>query len=85
MVSGYVLQMVGIYQSNTGDDRYTEPGSLTFEVSKNKRYPYDFKRTADAVHRNWEQGPYCLYSCEPNWIYSPCKSVIPSCFQLSPI
>ncbi len=68
MVSGYVLQAVGIYQSNTGDDRYTTPGSLTFEVSKSHKYPYDFKKIADNVMRQWEQGPYCLFSCEPNWV-----------------
>ncbi|KAK5164291.1 uncharacterized protein LTR77_009986 [Saxophila tyrrhenica] len=73
MVSGYVLQAVGIYQSNTGDDRYTKPGSLTFEVAKDKKYPYDFKRIADAVNRQWEDGPYCLFSCEPNWIYTMCN------------
>lgn len=73
MVSGYVLQMVGIYQSNTGDDRYSKPGSLKFEVAKNRTYSYDFPRIADAVNRNWENGPYCLYSCEPNWIYTMCK------------
>lgn len=73
MVSGYILQAIGIYQSNTGDDKYTKPGSMTFEVSKNHKYPYDFKRVADAVNQNWEDGAYCLFSCEPNWIYTPCK------------
>ena len=68
MVSGYVLQAVGIYQSNTGDDRYTKPGSLVFEVDKLHKYPYDFRKIADAVKRNWDEGPYCLFSCEPNWM-----------------
>lgn len=75
MVSGYVLQAVGLYQSNTGDDRYMKPGSLTFEVTKSRSYPYDFKTISDAVHRNWAEGPYCLYSCEPNWIYTLCNLV----------
>ena len=73
MVSGYILQAAGIYQSNTGDDRFTKPGSMTFQVTKDKKYPYDIKTVADAVNRNWEEGPYCLFSCEPNWIYTPCK------------
>jgi hypothetical protein len=75
MVSGYVLQAVGIYQSNTGDDRYTRPGSLTFEVDESHKYPYDLKSIADAVYKNWVRGPYCLYSCEPNWIYTMCNLV----------
>ena len=75
MVSGYVLQAVGIYQSNTGDDRYCKEGSLTFEVDKTHKYPYDFRTIADAVNRNWVEGPYCLFSCEPNWIYTLCNLV----------
>ena len=73
MVSGYVLQAVGIYQSNTGDERYCKPGSLTFVVSPKHKYPYDFRAIADALYRNWDEGPYCLFSCEPNWIYTMCK------------
>lgn len=75
MVSGYVLQAVGIYQSNTGDERYMKPESLVFEVDSSHKYPYDFRRIADAVYRNWDEGPYCLFSCEPNWIYTLCNLV----------
>jgi hypothetical protein len=57
MVSGYVLEAVGLYQSNTGDNRYTKKGSLLFEVDKNHKYAYDFRSIADAVKRNWDEGP----------------------------
>ena len=73
MVSGYILQAAGIYQSNTRDDRYCKPGSMVFEVDKNHKYPYDLKSIADAVYRNWDEGSYCLFSCEPNRIYTMCK------------
>ncbi|KIW09925.1 hypothetical protein PV08_11701 [Exophiala spinifera] len=75
MVSGYVLQAVGIYQSNTGDDRYTRAGSLEFQVTKTQRYKYDFRKIADAVYRNFKECSYCLFSCEPNWIYTMCNLV----------
>jgi Linalool dehydratase/isomerase len=68
MVSGYVLQAVGIYQSNTRDERYLKPGSLTFEIDKSHTFPYDFKGIADSVKRNWDEGDYCLFPCEPNWM-----------------
>lgn len=76
MVSGYVLQALGIYQSNTGDDRYCKKGSLEFEVDKTHKYKYDFGRIADMVKRNWDEAAYCLYPCEPNWIYTMCKYVL---------
>lgn len=73
MVSGYVLQAVGIYQSNTGDDRYTKSGSLEFEIDQKHKFKYDFRKIADAVNRNWNEAAYCLFPCEPNWIYTLCK------------
>ncbi|KAF2465390.1 uncharacterized protein BDR25DRAFT_379089 [Lindgomyces ingoldianus] len=75
MVSGYVLQAVGIYQSNTGDERYTEPGSLEFHVSKNAKFKYDFGKIAKALERNFNEAAYCLFPCEPNWIYTMCNLV----------
>lgn len=73
MVSGYILQAVGIYQSNTGDARYNEPGSMVFEVDNKHKYEYDFPKLASTVKRNWDENEYCLYPCEPSWTYTPCK------------
>lgn len=73
MVSGYVLQAVGIYQSNTGDKRYEKPGSLEFVVSKGSKHKYDFRGIAVALERNFNEAAYCLFPCEPNWLYTMCK------------
>jgi hypothetical protein len=73
MVTGYVLQALGIYQSNTGDKRYENKDSLEFVVTDGKRYKTDFRGIADAVFENMDQNPYTLYPCEPNWLYTPCK------------
>jgi hypothetical protein len=70
MVTGYILQALGIYESNTGDKRYHEKDCLEFVVTDNKRYKADIRAIADAVFENME---YTLYPCEPNWLYTPCK------------
>jgi hypothetical protein len=75
MVSGYVLQAIGIYQSNTHDDRYTKKDSLEFEVTDTAKYKYDLPSIAEAVFRNMDENPYTLYPCEPNWIYTLCNLV----------
>ncbi|KIV91584.1 hypothetical protein PV10_06104 [Exophiala mesophila] len=75
MVTGYILQAVGIYQANTGDDRYTKPGSMTFEITDKLKFPYDLSGVAKAVFRNMNEAAYCLYPCEPNWLYTPCNLV----------
>lgn len=75
MVSGYILQALGIYQSNTHDDRYCKRDSLEFEITDAIKYNYDLPRIAEAVFRNMDENPYCLYPCEPNWIYTLCNLV----------
>jgi hypothetical protein len=48
MVSGYILQAVGVYQSNTGDTRYNKPGSMVFEIDNNHKYAYDLPKIAQS-------------------------------------
>ncbi|KAL3474463.1 hypothetical protein BJX99DRAFT_260395 [Aspergillus californicus] len=73
MVTGFVLQAAGLYMSNTGDMRYTKPGSLTFNVSNKHSYQYDIHSLSSALVSQWMENPYTLFACEPNWIYSPCN------------
>jgi hypothetical protein len=73
MVTGFVMQAVAFYTAQTGDMRYTEPGSLTFTVSEKHSYQYDLHSLSNALVSQWKANPYTLFSCEPNWIYSPCN------------
>lgn len=75
MVTGYVLQAIGIYENNTGDKHFSEKDSLEFVVTENARYKTDFQGLNDAVYSNMTADSYCLYPCEPNWIYTPCNLV----------
>lgn len=74
MVSGYLGVMLGAYESNTGDTRYDEPGSVSFRWSDRREFPYDFHTIAEAVHRNFVRSPFGMFPCEPNWIYSACNT-----------
>jgi hypothetical protein len=74
MVSGYLGVMVGAYESNTGDQVYGTPGSLTFTWNDRKEFAYDFHSVAEAVHRNFVRSPFGMFPCEPNWIYSACNT-----------
>jgi Linalool dehydratase/isomerase len=72
MLSGYYGNMLGFYESNTGDDRYRVPGSLPFVINR-RRWDYDFDKLAEAVHANMKRSRMTLFPCEPNWIYSMCN------------
>lgn len=80
MVTGYMLQAIGIYENNTGDKCFREEDALEFVVTDNARYKTNFQGLNDAVFDNMDQNPYCLYPCEPNWVYTPCKFVCHSSF-----
>ena len=73
MVTGWLLQGLMLYQSNTRDERYTTPGSLKFKVTEKMIYPHDVHSISRALVRQWIEDPYTLFSCEPNWIYTPCN------------
>lgn len=73
MVTGFLLQGVMIYTANTGDLRYTEPGSLVFRIEDNLSYKYNVHDIQESLIRQWSTSPYCLIPCEPNWIYVMCN------------
>jgi hypothetical protein len=72
MLSGYLGVMLGVYESNTGDDRYRRSGALPFRLGK-RTWPYTYDMVAAAVHANMQRSGMTLFPCEPNWIYSACN------------
>jgi len=75
MVSGYILQAASVYESNTGDKRYSKDGAFEFQITDTAKFKYDLGSVAKAVYRNMDENPYCLYPCEPNWVYTICNFV----------
>lgn len=73
MVSGFLLQGLMLYTTNTGDQRYTKQGSLQFHVTKDNVYAHDLHTLDEALVTQWKKNEYCLFPCEPNWIYTPCN------------
>lgn len=72
MLSGYLGTMLGVYESNTGDDRYRRSGALPFRLG-GRTWPYTHDMVAAAVYDNMRRSAMTLYPCEPNWIYSACN------------
>ena len=73
MLTGWLGYQLASYISNTGDTRHLEPGSITFKHPRGQRYEYDFHSITKALVDNFERSDYCLYPCEPNWIYALCN------------
>lgn len=73
MLTGFFLLALEFYRAATLDDKFTKDGAVVLRVDKTHHYPHSSKTLAKALLDNWEQSPFCLYPCEPNWIYSFCN------------
>jgi len=75
MLTGYFGLNVALYSGTTGDDRYLRPGSLNFKVTPRRTYAHSGMDIRDSLLENYahyDEG-FCLYPCEPNWVYSACN------------
>ena len=73
MLTGWFGLHVGLYMSTTGDRRYAEPGSLSFRLNERTVYRHDVHTLAQSVADNFASSAFCLYPCEPNWVYPICN------------
>ncbi len=73
MLTGWYGMQVNQYMLNSGDRRYAEPGSLTFRLNEHTAYAHDAHTLAESVVSNYRRSDYCLYPCEPNWVYPVCN------------
>ena len=75
MLTGWFGMHVGQYMLATGDRRYAEPGALSFRLDARKTFAHDFHSLIGSVVSNYtrDEGQFCLYPCEPNWIYPICN------------
>ncbi len=73
MLTGYFGMQVNQYMLNSGDRRYAEPGSLTFRLNAQTAFPHSAHTLVDSVRMNHERSDFCLFPCEPNWIYPVCN------------
>jgi len=73
MLTGWFGLHLGLYTSATGDRRYSEPGSLVFRINRRRAFHHDMHSLARSVLQNFQNSEWCLYPCEPNWIYPICN------------
>ncbi|HYA34265.1 MAG TPA: hypothetical protein VEF03_01545 [Candidatus Binataceae bacterium] len=73
MLTGWLGLHIGMYMSASGDRRYAEQGSLTFRMNRNRAFHHDIHSLERSVMQNFQNSQFCLYPCEPNWIYPICN------------
>lgn len=72
MLTGFLGLQTCLYMAATGDKRYAEPGSMTFRWGKHA-FAHDIHSIIRSIDDNYSRNAFCLYPCEPGWIYTPCN------------
>lgn len=75
MLTGWLALHIGMYMNANGDQRYLEPGSLTFRWNAKRAYAHQAQDLVSSVVSNYGTQEFCLYPCEPNWDYPICNHI----------
>lgn len=74
MYYGWYGGMLGMQLCNTGDERWCAPGSIRLKHPSGMEYTTSFSDICALVMRNMATSDYCLFPCEPRWIYPICNN-----------
>jgi hypothetical protein len=74
MYSGWYAAQIGLFEAATGDLSYTEPGALTLRATNGTEYVHDYHSLVETLVGNQGNSEFCLFPCEPNWIYPLCNN-----------
>ncbi len=74
MYSGWYAAQIGLFEAASGDRRYAVPGAVTLVASNGARYEHDYASIVKVLADNERRSDFCLFPCEPNWIYPFCNN-----------
>ena len=74
MYSGWYAAQLGLFEAVTGDRRYAAPGAITLQHPDGRRFVHDYPGIVRQLLTNEDASPFCLFPCEPNWIYPLCNN-----------
>jgi len=79
MYSGHLHAMTGMYAVLFDDDRYAQPGALSFVHQPifyglgPEKFEYDFRKINDAIYWQMVENGWLGVACEPNCIFLICN------------
>lgn len=74
MYYGWYAAMLGLHQLNYGDDRFSRPGGIRLEHPNGTVYETSFPDICQLIYNNMQNSDFCLFPCEPRWIYPICNN-----------
>ena len=74
MYYGWYAAMLGLHQLNFGDEQFSRPGGIRLQHPNGKVYETSFPDLCQLILRNMQGSDFCLFPCEPRWIYPICNN-----------
>ncbi len=74
MYYGWYAAMLGLHQLNFGDERFSRPGGIRLEHPNGTVYETSFPDLCQLILKNMQGSDFCLFPCEPRWIYPICNN-----------
>ncbi|MDX1696131.1 MAG: hypothetical protein R3208_20360 [Ketobacteraceae bacterium] len=74
MYYGWYGAMLGMNASNEANHRFSEPGAIRLEHPKGQVFSYSFHDICEIIYKNFKRSEFCLFPCEPRWIYPMCNN-----------
>ncbi|HEX9765905.1 MAG TPA: hypothetical protein VGA36_04015 [Nitriliruptorales bacterium] len=73
MYSGYLANVIGMFEAMSGDHRYDEPGG--YSVTNGRRtYAWDHHRIVDQLALQHAISPLGSITCFPGWMWPACQT-----------
>jgi hypothetical protein len=74
MYYGWYGAMLGMNASNENNHQFSEPGAIRLEHPNGQVFSYSFHDICEIIYNNFKKSEFCLFPCEPRWIYPMCNN-----------
>jgi hypothetical protein len=75
MFTGFVAAQIAAFESASGNEQFSAPGSLQFRQEGGPCFAHDLPGMVETLRRNIEASAFSLIACEPNWVFPLCNSI----------
>ena len=75
MYSGFLAAQIAVYARVSGDTQFDAPNAIGLRTPRGDRFDTHQSGLIEALYRGWDNAPFGLMPCEPNWVYPLCNAI----------
>jgi len=75
MFTGFLAMQIALYEASSGEASFDAPASLRFVEQGGAAHAYRYEDLIGILATGFQNSPFGLLPCEPNWIYPLCNMI----------